>query len=361
MGLLRKNYNVMSDDQKQRFVNAFEQLNTSRVVSRFADIHDTNFGRGIHGTSHFLPWHREMLYRFEQELQRVDSSLTIPYWDSSVDNKSYSPLWAWDFLGQFDYYYSLERAFGAAPNSYLPTVQQVQDNQGQPTYDVFWPDLQDNIHNPPHQWVGGTMATGNSPWDPAFYLHHCWIDMLWARWQSWHRLTSNFVASPPTWRSWGLTDPLLAWTNPTRTPENVLDHRKLGYRYDTEDYLLPGEELYPGQWIYSASRTYILWCWADRCGVSFNLVGGQQPLQPWAAPTNPLRQPGPACRLMLKYDGNLILYDPDKGPNNPTWQMVPGRINVGNLDRVRILDSGHLALYDTNNDPIWTRPPPQEG
>ena len=84
MGLLRKNYKFMSDDQKQRFVDALKKANASGVVANHAQIHADNFSLGIHGTSHFLPWHREMLYRFELELQKVDSSVTIPYWDSTI-------------------------------------------------------------------------------------------------------------------------------------------------------------------------------------------------------------------------------------------------------------------------------------
>ena len=35
-----------------------------------------------------------------------------------------------------------------------------------------------------------------SPGDPVFYLHHCWIDLLWARWQGDHP-DAPFVASDP--------------------------------------------------------------------------------------------------------------------------------------------------------------------
>ncbi len=28
------------------------------------------------------------------------------------------------------------------------------------------------------------MTGGRSPHDPVFFLHHCFIDMLWAQWQS---------------------------------------------------------------------------------------------------------------------------------------------------------------------------------
>jgi tyrosinase len=57
-----------------------------------------------------------------------------------------------------------------------------------------------------------------SPGDPVFYLHHCWIDMLWARWQLAHP-GAPFVSSRA---DADLNDPLMEW--PDRTPADVLDH-----------------------------------------------------------------------------------------------------------------------------------------
>src|SRR5215212_3798121 len=149
MGLLRKNYKGMTDDQKKNFVSALKQLKDSGVVENFAQIHAQYFDQGIHRTAHFLPWHREMLYRFELELQKVDSSVTIPYWDSTggvsisphwgktADNSTSSPLWDNTFLGQFNSAWKLNRALGA-PNTHLPTLQQVTTNIQRPTYNTFW-------------------------------------------------------------------------------------------------------------------------------------------------------------------------------------------------------------------------------
>jgi hypothetical protein len=166
-----------------------------------------------------------MILRFERELQRFDPDVTIPYWDSTVDRTPFAPLWANSFLGQFNSAWSLNRALGSAT---LPTSQQVQTNQGRGTYDAFWPELENVIHNPPHNWVGGAMARPESPLDPAFYLHHCWIDLLWARWQRAHP-GAQFVSSMA---GGGLNDPLMEW--PDRTPAHVLNHHALGYLYDIE-------------------------------------------------------------------------------------------------------------------------------
>ena len=37
-------------------------------------------------------------------------------------------------------------------------------------------------HNGPHVWVGGHLAgLDTAPWDPVFYMHHAYVDAVWAR------------------------------------------------------------------------------------------------------------------------------------------------------------------------------------
>ena len=176
---VRKNYRNLTDVERDRFVRALYRVKSTGVVDQFANEHASHFNHGIHRSSHFLPWHREFLLRFERELQKFHPDVTIPYWDSTVDRSPSDPLWNNNFLGQFNSAWGLGRALGSAT---LPTPQQVQANQGRSTYDTFWPELERFIHNPPHGWVEGVMGGFTSPGDPVFYLHHCWIDMLWARW-----------------------------------------------------------------------------------------------------------------------------------------------------------------------------------
>jgi tyrosinase len=225
---VRKTYRNLTITERQNFVDALYELKRVGFIDRFAQMHAMHFNMGIHRSSHFLPWHREMLRRFELRLQQEDSTITIPYWASAVRRSTTDPLWANDFLGQFNSAWGLGRALGPKPGGILPTQQLVLANRGRSNYDVFRRELERDIHNPPHVWVGGVMSGFASPGDPAFYLHHCWIDMLWVRWQIRHP-GAPFVSSGP---GLGLNDPLMEW--PNRTPAMVLDHQALGYIYDIE-------------------------------------------------------------------------------------------------------------------------------
>lgn len=223
---IRKNYQKLTPEERDRFAQALHHVKAKGIVDRYANMHAAHFSHGIHRSSHFLPWHREFLIRFEEALRTHHPHVTIPYWDSTVDTSSSGPLWENNFMGQFNTAWRLGRTLGVSGQ--LPTVDQVQANQNQTTYDVFWPELERVIHNGPHNWVGGVMASRSSPGDPIFFLHHCWIDLLWARWQISHP-GAPFISSGP---GAGLNDALMEW--PDRTAANVLNHHSLGYSYDFE-------------------------------------------------------------------------------------------------------------------------------
>ena len=81
---VRKSYRNLTGVERERFVNALHHVKNTGVVDQFAELHASHFGHGIHRSSHFLPWHREFLLLFEQELQTYHPDVTLPYWDSSV-------------------------------------------------------------------------------------------------------------------------------------------------------------------------------------------------------------------------------------------------------------------------------------
>jgi hypothetical protein len=129
---VRKNYRKLTDVERDRFVQALFHVKSTGLVDQFANMHATHFFHNIHRSSHFLPWHREFLLRFERALQEFHPDITIPYWDSSVDRSSSDPLWNNSFLGQFNSAWNLRRVLGLDT---LPTPQQVETNRKRDTYD----------------------------------------------------------------------------------------------------------------------------------------------------------------------------------------------------------------------------------
>lgn len=218
----RRDYRDLTAAERARFVAALYHVKALGVVDAFADEHQVHFSHG-HRNSGFLPWHREFIRRFEAELQTYDPRVRLPYWNSPADSATNSALWADDFLGQFDSAWGLGRTVGA--NGSIPSSDAVNDAVDQPTYDAFWPDLESNVHDDPHGWVGGLMGGARSPSDPVFFMHHAWVDMLFAQWQL-RNPAAPYVADTD---GPGFNEHLHPWMT---TPADVWDHRLINmYSY----------------------------------------------------------------------------------------------------------------------------------
>jgi hypothetical protein len=150
------------------------------------------------------------------------------------------------------------------PVGQLPGTASIRNTLDKGTYHDFQRAIEGGggvvpfhqMHNALHGWVGGQMATlSTSPFDPLFYLHHCNIDRLWAMWQMDGHATDygpNATADP----GHTLADLMFPWVGgaggytpvnqfvgidppdfaalPAVTAADVLDHRALGYSYDTQ-------------------------------------------------------------------------------------------------------------------------------
>ncbi|MCX4966493.1 tyrosinase family protein [Streptomyces sp. NBC_00654] len=282
----RKNQRDLTRTEKRRLVDAILRLKRSGRYDEFVVMHqefyvsDTeNRLRPAHMTPSFFPWHRRYLLEFERALQAVDPGVSVPYWDWTRDNTPSSSLWAEDFLGgngragdrqvttgAFAYARGnwptsggttedrfLSRNLGRPENPVtLPSKQDVDRALSDPVYDaepwnsVSGTGFRNRIegwgimnsrpvanHNRVHQWVGGPMAGAASPDDPVFWLHHAFIDLLWARWQQAHPgsayLPGRKPASPGVQRGrvFGLDDRMPPWDV---APSQLLDHTRF-YRY----------------------------------------------------------------------------------------------------------------------------------
>ena len=270
--LCRKNQATLTPTEKARFVAAVLALKADGTWDQFVGVHDAAHMDAHRGPA-FLPWHREYLRRLELELQRIDASVTLPYWNWSVDNSPTSSIWNADLMGgngrpgdrrvmtgafAFDAgqwtlvhggTQDLRRDFGASVAT-LPTASDVTTTLAVTPYDAApWNTSSTGgfrnrsegwisgpqMHNRVHVWVGGSMLPLTSPNDPVFFLHHCFVDKLWAVWQRQHP-TEGYLPVSGAAAGHNLHDAMQPWAGmgEIARPSTVLDHHALGYAYDDE-------------------------------------------------------------------------------------------------------------------------------
>ena len=227
---LRKNLTALDDTQRDALVEAFLSLKDAGKYDKYADQHDTYFG-DAHGNPFFFPWHRKFLRDLEKELQEIDPSVGLPYWDSTQDQSTAALPWTDSFMGGTGSPVSgpfqpwgIERSLGASGS--LPDESDITDNQALTPYSSFWSPAE-NEHGPPHNWVGGNMASVRSPEDPIFFLHHCFVDKWWSDWQLAHPGLDAYEGS-------GSRSPTSAMPPWATTPNDTLDSVDMGYMYDTD-------------------------------------------------------------------------------------------------------------------------------
>ncbi|RKP27360.1 hypothetical protein SYNPS1DRAFT_12780, partial [Syncephalis pseudoplumigaleata] len=205
----RRDILSLSESERTAF---FKALRTFQSESRpftydtLAKIHD-DYNAEVHGTARFLVWHRVFTRVLEYELQRIDPSVTIPYWDWSINSQAphehpiFSSTWAggngrpedgcvvdgWfaDWRPAYPSPGCLMRKFRGAPGLnpfYPPEVLRYISDESK-TYAAFNELLELSPHNVIHYTIGGHMGMSFSPSDPLFFLHHSFVDLLWAQWQ----------------------------------------------------------------------------------------------------------------------------------------------------------------------------------
>lgn len=302
---IRKNVRSMNQGEIDVFTDALIQLKSKGIYDKFVHWHhhvmmpsiwpwepnDPNYRNGAHRGPSFLPWHREFLVQLEDELQKIDSTITLPYWNWAEDSAdpSGAVIWADTFLGgnglEGDHWRvqtgkfafssgnwpvpayqaegypeeGLKRQFGEITPT-VPTPEDVTLAMRERFYDTppynqspftvgFRNRLEgwitqrgdssvstegSQLHNRVHVWVGGNMLLMTSPDDPVFFLHHCFVDKVWADWQAlqqqrnpnWAPHYAPLKEGPP---GHNIDDTLKPWS---RTIRDVLDIQALGYEYE---------------------------------------------------------------------------------------------------------------------------------
>jgi tyrosinase len=199
---IRKNANTLTAAERDRFVAAFAQLN-NQGAGRFADFRDMHTqvsSPQAHGAAGFLPWHRAYILDLERELQAIDPSVSLPYWrfDRPAPN-----IFTREFLGVSDAMGTVQfgpnnplqfwrtdgvqginrrplfNTGGAPPGLFTEAQTLALGNQ----YRAFR-EMEFNPHGDAHTSFDGSIAEiPTAARDPLFFLLHCNVDRLWAKWQ----------------------------------------------------------------------------------------------------------------------------------------------------------------------------------
>jgi tyrosinase len=215
---VRKNANKLTPGERDRFISAMAQLN-NRGTGRFADFRNMHVaGRAdqqAHGGPGFLPWHRAYLLDLERELQAIDPSVTLPYW--RFDQPS-AFLFTRDFIGvpdslgavQFSASNPLQfwatdgvqgimrRLIGVNPATTAdPSTRNESATLGLGAAYRNFRTMQGNPHGFAHtQYFSGSISSiPTAAKDPLFFLLHCNVDRLWAKWQQQNGRFDASVAS----------------------------------------------------------------------------------------------------------------------------------------------------------------------
>lgn len=241
---IRKNANTLTPGERDRFVAALAQLN-DQGLGRFTDfreMHTSVSSPEAHGAPGFLPWHRAYLLDLERELQAIDPSVSLPYWrfDEPAPN-----LFTREFLGVSDPLGTVDfsvtnplqfwrtdgiqgvnrRPFfstAAAPPGLRTEAQTLALGNPGPQYRNFR-TMEGNPHGSAHVSFGGSISSiHTAARDPLFFLLHCNVDRLWAKWQRQNgRFDPALAASydnTPSRIGHNLPDSMWPWNGVTGSP-----------------------------------------------------------------------------------------------------------------------------------------------
>lgn len=215
---IRKNANLLATAERDALLAALAGLNSDGTFQSFRNVHVGATEREAHGLDGFLPWHRGYVLDLERELQRRAPAVALPYW--RFDEPA-PRLFTGAFLGTSDQAgvvrfapsnplrtWSTDGQLGISRRPLFDTATRPANGgtQGPPRTEqqtiaigdtfaglVRPPQvpgrppvrgLEANPHGRAHTSFGGSIgAVATAARDPLFFLLHCNVDRLWAKWQ----------------------------------------------------------------------------------------------------------------------------------------------------------------------------------
>jgi hypothetical protein len=275
---IRRNIATVSAAERQRLRDAILALHQQHYpgarndnppggVSRWFKQDEIHAHSHVHFCPAFLPWHREMVNRFEELIREIDPQLSLHYWDWTQDPTNAPDgsgglvnLFTPDFMGSahgqagepwlsggfYDPTANPSRSdneFDPANNPVDPprnlqrdvqpgapvTVAQDAGCVGQPNFPAFDAAIEP-LHGDSHGFIGGVLGDPHTSFrDPFVFLLHSNVDRLFALWQlqSGHLERVDTAQVYGIWSNtqgsgdvatggpnWGILSPLEPWAGP---------------------------------------------------------------------------------------------------------------------------------------------------
>ena len=203
----RKNVSHLTKSESQRLEAALKKMIDSGRFVDLANFHGaptticetTLFFQTVgvvccpHGVSVFLPWHRLYMVQMEEEL-----GMALPFWDWTMTDHQPN-LWS-------DIDAPIKQGASSVCNQ--PEISSINKDAKvnsailrneirialeTTNYHDFWRAVV-NPHNRIHHNLGCDMSTANTAsYVPFFFLHHSFVDYVWAYWQELQRLRGHSV------------------------------------------------------------------------------------------------------------------------------------------------------------------------
>lgn len=206
----RRDHRDLTPGDWDKLMAAFRAMKGRGEYDAFVNSHEVLFFTGIHG-QFFLPWHRDFVNNMELGLRNDgEFDVTIPYWNWEDTPDVPTEL------------ADLRRIWALA----LPDNDRIDGLTYEPARKMTeWLEFQDSLGGWPHGLVhvriGGIMADLKSPADPFFWLHHGYIDKVWADWQKTDKGTDPTNARASMQRSPAIS----------RVVEETINTEDLGFIY----------------------------------------------------------------------------------------------------------------------------------
>ncbi|XP_060569910.1 putative tyrosinase-like protein tyr-3 isoform X4 [Ruditapes philippinarum] len=202
----RREIRTLSEKEWKNVTDVFRKLYETGVLQSFGRLHGKVKLRAHKGGA-FLPWHRVFLAHFEQEMKKINPTVSLPYWDYTIDFEIPQPyesvLWTQCYYGEntdtvqsgsFKLMYGAHGTVIArqlAENFYSTRLISKTDMDRLKGFCSF-EDITtgtdkeetdhnlETLHDGVHDYIGGDMGVvENSAYDPIFWFHHAFIDYIW--------------------------------------------------------------------------------------------------------------------------------------------------------------------------------------